>query len=95
MVQQFLGQVAVRVNHADAMPKSDVLQDQIPQQRRLAGAGFADDVDVLPLVHGGNAKRLGIAPALAFADGDVGSSFMVPKPAATPVHGKPGACGCL
>ena len=71
VVQQFLGQVAVRVNDANAVSKGDVLQDQVPQQRRFAGAGFADDVDVLALVHGGNAKGLGFAPAMTFADCDV------------------------
>ena len=89
VVQQFLGQVAVRVNDADAMSKRDVLQNQIPQQGRFAGAGFADDVDVLPLVHGGNAKRLGIAPAIASPIVMWGWSFMVPKPAATPATENP------
>jgi hypothetical protein len=70
VVQQFLSQVAVRVNHPDAMSKSDMLDDHIPQQCGLAGASFADDVDVLPLVGDQYAKRLGITPAFAFPDGD-------------------------
>ena len=41
------------------------------KQRRLARTGFSDDVDVLALVNGRYAKRLGIAPAFAFADDDV------------------------
>ena len=56
VVQQFLGQVAVRVNHPDAMPQRDVLQDQVSQQGGFSRAGFTDDVEVLPFVHGGNAK---------------------------------------
>ena len=53
VVQQFLGQIAVRVNDANAMSKCDVLQNQIAEQGRLAGACFADDVEVLALVFGG------------------------------------------
>ena len=85
VVQQFLGQVAVRVNDPDAMPQRDVLQNQVSQQGGFSRAGLADDVEVLPFIHGGNAKGLGIAPAGLLADDDVGVwSFMVPKPAATP-----------
>ena len=53
------------------MPQRDVLQDQIPQQGGFASAGFPDDVEVLPFVHGGNAKGLGIAPVGLLADDDV------------------------
>ena len=53
VVQQFLGQIAVRVNDANAMSKGDVLQNQVSEQRRFAGASFADDVEVLALVFGG------------------------------------------
>jgi hypothetical protein len=60
------------VNHANAVSKGDVLQDQIAEQGRLAGAGFADDVEVLALVFGGNAKAPGFASAFAFADCDAG-----------------------
>ena len=70
VVQQFLGQVSVRINDANAVSKGDVLQNQIAQQCGFAGTGLADDVDVLALVNGGNAKGLGIAPAMTFADCD-------------------------
>jgi hypothetical protein len=70
VVQQFLGQITVGVNDAYAVPKSDVLDDQVPQERSLAGTCFADDVYVLALVRGGYAETLGIAPALALPDDD-------------------------
>jgi hypothetical protein len=71
VVQQFLRQVAVRVNDPDAVVQRDVLQDQVSQQGGFSSAGFADDVEVLPLIHGGNAKGLGIAPAGLLADDNV------------------------
>src|ERR1039458_3247208 len=71
VVQQFLGQIAVRVYDPNAVPERDVLQDQVSQQGGFSRAGLADDVEVLPFVHGGNAKGLGIAPAGLLADDDV------------------------
>src|SRR5438132_3327216 len=68
VVQQFLGQVAVGVNHPDSMAKGDVLNDEIPQERRLAGAGLSDDVNVLSLVSGRYAKRLRVTPTFAVSD---------------------------
>ena len=72
VVHQFFGQVAVRINHPDAVAQRDVLEDQIPQQSGFSSAGLADNVEVLPFVHGGNAKGLGIAPARLLANDDVG-----------------------
>jgi hypothetical protein len=71
VVQQFLGQIAVRVYDPNAVPERDVLQDQVSQQGGFSRAGLADDVEVLPFVHGGNAKGLGIAPAGLLTDDDV------------------------
>jgi hypothetical protein len=56
--------------HAKNNPPSSIGAAPFPQERHLAGAGLADDVDVLPLVGDQYAKRLGIAPAFAFADCD-------------------------
>ncbi len=72
VVQQFFGQVAMWINHPDAMAQRDVLQNQVPKQRSFSRTGFTDDVEVLAFVHGGNAKGLGIAPAWFLADDDVG-----------------------
>jgi hypothetical protein len=60
----------VGINDANAVPKGNVLQNQIAEQGRLAGPGFADDVEVLALVFGGYAKAPGFAPAFALADCD-------------------------
>jgi hypothetical protein len=45
-----------------------MLQDQVSQQGGFARTSLSDDVDVLALVNRGNAKGLGIAPAMPFAD---------------------------
>jgi hypothetical protein len=86
VVQQFLGKVAVRVNQANAMSKGDVLQNQIAKQRRLAGAGFADDVEVLALVLGGYAKGPGFTPAMTFTDCDMGFIVHGAKTSRHPCH---------
>ena len=40
----------MRINDSNSMSKGDVLDDEIAQQSRLAGASFSNDVDVLALV---------------------------------------------
>src|ERR1039458_988166 len=71
VVQELLGQVAVGVDDANAVTKGDMLDDQVAQERGLAGPGFSDDVDVLSLVRDRYAKRLRLPPAVAFSDHDV------------------------
>jgi hypothetical protein len=71
VVQQLLGQIAVGVNDANAVAKGDVLDDQVPQERCLAGTSLPDDVDVLALVTGRYAKRLRLPPTVAFSNHDV------------------------
>jgi hypothetical protein len=71
VVQQLFGQVAVGVNDANSMSKGDVLDDQVPQERRFARTGFPNDVDVLPLVGGRYAKRLRLPPAVTFTNHNV------------------------
>jgi hypothetical protein len=70
VAQNFLGQITMRINQPHAMPQGNVLGDQVQQQGGFAGACLSDDVDVLALIHSGNAKGLGIAPAIALADCD-------------------------
>lgn len=53
---QSLGKVAVRVNEPDAVAGGDVVHDEIAQQRRFAGAGLADEVEVMALVGRRNAE---------------------------------------
>ena len=59
------------VDDTDAVTKGDVLGDQVPQERRLAGTGFSDDVNVLALIGSRYAKRLRLPPAVAFSNHDV------------------------
>src|SRR5438552_16536723 len=67
MIQHLLGEVSVRIDQADAMSQSDVLNENIPQERRFPCARLADDVEVMPLVLGQNPKGGGIAPCFAFS----------------------------
>jgi hypothetical protein len=53
------------------MSKGDVLDDQVPQERGLAGTGFPDDVDMLPLVGSRYAKRQRLPPAVTFSNHNV------------------------
>ncbi len=71
VMQQLLGQVAVRVNQSDAMTKLDVLQNEIAEQRRLSRTRFPDDVYVLPLVAGRYAKRHRFSVAISVSDHNV------------------------
>jgi len=71
VVQQFFGQIAVGINDTDSMSERDVLNDEIPQESRLAGPSFSDDVNVLTLINGRYAKRPRVAPNFALSDDDV------------------------
>jgi hypothetical protein len=88
VVQQFFGQIAVGINQANTVSKGDVLQNQIAEQRRFAGPGFADDVEVLALVNGRYAKGLGFTPAMTFADCDAGLVVHGAKISRHPCHRK-------
>jgi len=70
VVEKFLGQVAVGIDEAHAMPQGDMLDDHVPQERRLAGAGLSDHVNMLALVNLGNAKNQWISPPMSFPNGD-------------------------
>ena len=56
-VEEALGEVAVRVEEGNPLAGLDVLQDQVLEEGRLAGAGLADGVEVLPAI--GTAKAKG------------------------------------
>ena len=69
VVEEALGEVAVRVEEGDALAGGDVLQDQVLEEGRLAGAGLADRVEVLPAIGTAKAEGGGIAaPADPLAD---------------------------
>jgi len=52
MEQHGFGEIAVRVKQREPFTRREVLRDQVEQQRRFAGAGLPDDVEV-------SAPRLG------------------------------------
>ena len=52
VVEQFRCKIAVRVNDTNAVSGTDVLQDEISQKRRLAGAAFPDGVKMVASVAG-------------------------------------------
>lgn len=58
----------MRVNEADAVAEGGELDDHVPQQGGLAGAGLADDIGVLAEIGQGDAERDGLAPGVARAD---------------------------
>jgi hypothetical protein len=67
-IEKFFGEIAVRINQADAVTGGDVLHDEIPQQRRFSGARLADDIEVMALVGRRNAKGDFVAPCVLVAD---------------------------
>src|SRR4051794_24361401 len=71
MVQQFFGQIAMRINNANSMAESNVLNDEIAEEGRLAGTSFSDDINMLPLINGRYAKRLWITPPFTLSDDNV------------------------
>jgi hypothetical protein len=70
MVQQFLGQVSMRVNQPDTVTTRDVLNNHVPQQGRLSRTRLADDIDVLTQIGQLNAEGNWFSPAIAGADLD-------------------------
>ena len=68
MVEQFLGEVAVRVEEGQSVPQMQVLQNHVPQQRCFPRTRFADDVGVMSGVFTLDAEGDLLSPALALAD---------------------------
>jgi len=62
----------VRVDQTDAISRSDVLNENIPQESCLSRTCLPDDVEVMPLVLWQNAKGGCIAPCFAFSEVDEG-----------------------
>jgi hypothetical protein len=94
VIQQFLGQIAVRVNQSNAMSKGNVLQNQIAEQCGFARTGLSNDINMLPLISGRYAKRLRFSVAFALADCD-GVVIHGAKTNHHSGHGKSPACGRL
>jgi len=66
------------------MAQSDMLDDKVPEERGLSGAGFAYNIYVLALVLFGYAKALGTAPAFALSNDDAGFRFQDQPPLLRP-----------
>ena len=74
-IEHGAGQAAAAVDHREATAGDDVLGDQALEERRLAGAGRADDADVLAAVEHREMERrnaLRVAEAGADENGIVG-----------------------
>ena len=48
----------MRIEQREALAGGEVLRDQVQQQRRFAGAGLADDVEVAPPLFRGEHDEL-------------------------------------
>ena len=69
VIEQFLRQIAVRVDEADAMALLDELEDEVAQERRLPGTRLADDVGVVAgIAQLKTERRFTAAPRLPHAD---------------------------
>jgi hypothetical protein len=81
VVEEINGEIAMWVNDADAMSSLDVLEDKVPEERRLTGAGLAKHVQVLAAVGRGKAERLDASPSLPHTQAErVLSSFVLHVP---------------
>jgi hypothetical protein len=58
----------MRIDYPNAITVFDVLKNQVPKQRRFAGAAFADAVKVLPAIGRQKAEGDRLPPSLAVAD---------------------------
>ena len=70
VMQQFLGEIPMGIDQSDAVTGGDVLNDHVPQQSRLAGTGFPDDIGVMPGILGLEAEQGITAPILALTEDD-------------------------
>jgi hypothetical protein len=68
VIEQFLREIAVRIDQANAMPLQNELEDEVAQEGGLAGAGLADDVGVESSIGHVEPERHFAAPDLALAD---------------------------
>mgnify|MGYP001556288600 CR=1 FL=1 len=68
VIEQFLREIAVRINQADAMALQNELEDEIAQQRGFAGTGLADHIGVEASIGYVESKRHLAAPDLALAN---------------------------
>ena len=65
-IQQVLNQISVRVNQSYAVIVAQILYDHILQERGLAHAGLADDIDMMAAVFRSYAERSALFPKGGF-----------------------------
>src|SRR5581483_7232094 len=70
MIQQLFGEIAVRIDDADTFAGTNVLENQIAKQSRLAASGFAEAVHVVAAVSARKTERLISAPHVSLTDID-------------------------
>jgi len=63
VIEELLSMIAVRIDDTNATASSDILNDQIPQQRRFAAPGFPDRIEMLPAIAALQTEGLSSAPA--------------------------------
>lgn len=68
VIEQLLGQIAVRVDQTHSVALQDELQNEIAQESGLARAGFTDDVGVVAGIRHLKTERHLAAPRLPHAD---------------------------
>jgi hypothetical protein len=68
LIQDFFGQIAMRIYDPHAVAVFDVLENQIAQERRFARAALADAVHMLPPIGRKKPKGNRLAPGLPVTD---------------------------
>ncbi len=69
VIEQFLRQITMRVDKADAVALLDELEDEVSQKRRLPGARFSNDIGVVAgIAQLKTERRFTAAPRLPHAD---------------------------
>jgi hypothetical protein len=64
VIEEIDGEIAMRIDDPDAMSSFNVLEDEVPEERRLARAGLSEHVQMLTAVGRGKAERLVASPSL-------------------------------
>src|SRR5574341_877788 len=62
VVQNVMGKVAVRVDHAHTLSIFDVLKNEIPEEGRFSRTRFAQNIEMVATVFPPNAQRALSAP---------------------------------
>ena len=66
IVKNGLCELSVRIHDRDAIPRENIRDHHVPQQRGLAGAGLPDYIHMIPAIRGFNAKDLALVAKIRF-----------------------------